>query len=210
MKQGFTRIWNDKKKRYLWQMAPRPGLLKLCYVEDGVTYCPTMPCEGALSWGAITARPRNMTGRQGSRWNEIEAYSRMTVHPLRAIARARLVQAFMDLYNKGQGNEANSNRNMAAAFLLHQTKELRWWCEHADMNFEDVRKRAQEILAGVPVEWRKPAGQSARFTKRKLYRERMKREKRKDDEAFEQAAPLIINLQNINRKKRKQECLSLE
>lgn len=91
----------------------------------------------------------------------------------RALARAKILQMLIDLGSRSKSKEAVNEKTMAECFILNNPKELNFWCDIAEMNPWDVKRKAKEILENGYT-WRAEAGKGKRYEERLIYRQKIK------------------------------------
>jgi hypothetical protein len=87
---------------------------------------------------------------------------------------AVITQALMDSLSHSSHPEQRYHKEAAMQWLTGNSKDFIYVCTLAGMDPSNVRKRAKKALL-TPVEWRASAGKGARYEKRKVYRERIKK-----------------------------------
>lgn len=95
-------------------------------------------------------------------------------NPYRALARAIVLQALMDLGSKRDSSEASYYRFEAEQWLFGSSPGYYMICDIAEYHPSRIKTVAQRIK-DKGMSWRAPAGQGKRYEERKLYREKLKR-----------------------------------
>lgn len=107
------------------------------------TPCPARCCEGVED---NVHRPRvTMLGC------EVVEHAGRSDDVLRILARAKISMALMLLTQRNSGADINTERHHARTWLLRSDGDLPFWCEHAGLKVELVRKRAREICGAPPL-----------------------------------------------------------
>lgn len=95
-----------------------------------------------------------------------------------ALWAAVITQAMMDALSHSRNPEIIQHKHEAIRWLTENTRDFVTVCHFAGMNPDYVRKRAKQAIAN-PVSWRAKAGEGKRYSERKAYRARVKKEKNK-------------------------------
>ncbi|MBP3954364.1 hypothetical protein J8F10_03510 [Gemmata sp. G18] len=107
------------------------------------------------------------TAREVFYWDEERAINRLvSEHPLCAsiiaLARAKILQALLDIGYRGTKSEMIAERNRAWAWLFAEQSDFREFCSDAGYSPRIVRAKAIEI-SQHGLQWRAAAGTGKRY-----------------------------------------------
>lgn len=88
---------------------------------------------------------------------------------------AVITQAMMDALNRTRNPEHQKYRDEAIKWLTGNSVDFHFVCLLAGMDADEVRRRAKKAIVS-PTRWRAEPGAGVRYTEKKYYRERVKRE----------------------------------
>lgn len=86
---------------------------------------------------------------------------------------AVITQAMMDALSNSRNPEIQFHKHEAIRWLTGQSKDFITVCHFADLNPDEVRRKAKRAIAS-PTPWRAEAGKGKRYQERKAYRQQAK------------------------------------
>lgn len=90
---------------------------------------------------------------------------------IQRLARAKILQAFLDLASNSIANK--NNYRDAQYFIFEDDDAIEFWCFMADISVREVRVKATQIMSSG-LSWRAKSGQGKYYLRKKLYKARLK------------------------------------
>lgn len=102
-------------------------------------------------------------------WDEFWHYAQQNplTHQIVSLARAKILQALLDIGSKSKKPELLKWKNQAFAWLFSDQSDFRAFCSDAGFSPKIVRRKAQEIMAHG-LNWRREAGTGLRWQEMQL------------------------------------------
>lgn len=123
----------------------------------------------------------HITSSRPSRKNTTHSFCDDPYNPVRgekALWVAVIMQAMTDALSRSLNKEVQYHKHEAIRWLTENSKDFIEVCLSADMNPDEVRRKAKRALLN-PSSWRAAPGEGKRYVERKIYRQKIKERKLK-------------------------------